>query len=161
MISFFKKTFSSKLFTHENFYKKFILDLRNCRSEVIIESPYITASRMESFYPILIELISRKVQVHIVTRDPVDHDDEYMRNQATNEVLHCMELGIKVVLLKGYHHRKIAILDRSILWEGSLNILSYSYSQEIMRRIEDKDSANQMFNFLKLGEITQRSTLRF
>ncbi len=116
---------------------------------------------MESFYPILIELISRKVQVHIVTRDPVDHDDEYMRNQATNEVLHCMELGIKVVLLKGYHHRKIAILDRSILWEGSLNILSYSYSQEIMRRIEDKDSANQMFNFLKLGEITQRSTLRF
>lgn len=108
---------------------------------------------MESLYSVLSELLSRKVRIYIVTRDPVDHEDEYMRHQATNEILYCMELGINVVLLKGYHHRKIAILDRNILWEGSLNILSYSNSQEIMRRIENKESANQMFSFLKLGKL--------
>lgn len=152
MIFFFKKTFNSKLFTQSDFYTRFMRDLKHCQKEAIIESPYITASRMELLYPIFNELLSRKVRIHIITRDPVDHDDEYMRDQATNEILYCMELGINVVLLKGYHHRKIAILDRNILWEGSLNVLSYKNSQEIMRRIEDKDSANQMFSFLKLGK---------
>ena len=148
-----KKTYNLKLFTQNDFYKNFIGDLKNCQNEAIIESPYITASRMESLYSVLSELLSRKVRIYIVTRDPVDHEDEYMRHQATNEILYCMELGINVVLLKGYHHRKIAILDRNILWEGSLNILSYSNSQEIMRRIENKESANQMFSFLKLGKL--------
>ncbi len=147
-----KKVFNSKLFTQDDFYRSFIHDLKNCKNEVIIESPYMTASRMEMLYPALNELLSRKVKVHIVTRDPIDHDTEYMRDQATNEILCCMELGINVILLKGYHHRKIAIVDRNVLWEGSLNILSYNNSQEIMRRIQDKESANQMFSFLKLGK---------
>ena len=152
MFLYRKKAFNSKLFTQNDFYKRFTHDLKNCKNEVIIESPYLTASRMELLHPVFSDLLSRKVRIHIITRDPVDHDDEYTRDQATNEILSCMELGINVVLLKGYHHRKIAIIDRSVLWEGSLNILSYSKSQEIMRRIEDKDSANQMFSFLKLGE---------
>ena len=31
----------------------------------------------------------------------------------------------------GNHHRKLAILDRKVLWEGSLNILSQTRSREI------------------------------
>ncbi len=152
MFFFKKRIINSKLVTQEHFYGNFITDLKNSEKEVIIESPYLTTSRMELLYPVFNELLSRNVRLHIVTRDPADHDDEYMRDQSTNEILNCMELGINIVLLKGYHHRKIAIIDRSILWEGSLNILSYSNSQEIMRRIEDKHSANQMFSFLKLGK---------
>jgi len=105
---------------------------------------------MELLYPKFENLLSRKVPVHLVTRDPIDYDDEQMKYQATNEILQCMEIGINLVLLKGNHHRKLAIIDKKILWEGSLNILSFSNSQEIMRRIEDKHIANQMFNFLKL-----------
>lgn len=152
MFLFKKKALNSKLLTQEDFYLSFMQDLSNCKKEVIIESPYMTASRMEMLYPALNHLLSRKVKVHIVTRDPSDHDTEYMRDQATNEILYSMELGINVILLKGYHHRKIAIIDRNVLWEGSLNILSYNHSQEIMRRIQNKNSANQMFSFLKLGK---------
>jgi len=76
-----------------------------------------------------------------------------MRHQATNEILQCVELGMDVVLLRGCHHRKLAIIDRKIIWEGSLNILSYANSREIMRRIENKNAANQMFKFLKLGKL--------
>lgn len=45
----------------------------------------------------------------------------------------------------------LAILDRKILWEGSLNILSQTKNREIMRRIESKEFALEMFNFLKLS----------
>ena len=105
------------------------------QNEVVIECPYLTASRMEMFYPVFQRLLSRKIKIKIVTRDPSDHDDEYMRDHAANEILKSKELGIDITLLKGNHHRKLAIVDKKILWEGSLNILSQNNSKEIMRRL--------------------------
>ena len=144
-----KKVFKSQLFTQRNFYNKFIWDLKECKREIIIESPYITSFRMDLFMPIFKTLLDKGIKIHIITRDPIDHD-EYFRDQATNKILECNEIGINIVMLKGNHHRKLAIIDREILWEGSLNILSYNRSQEIMRRIEGEDLAKQMINFLKL-----------
>jgi phosphatidylserine/phosphatidylglycerophosphate/cardiolipin synthase-like enzyme len=148
-----RSRFDSKLFDQTDFYSQFIQDLNGCKNEVVIESPFITSSRMNLLYPTFIKLLARNVRVNIITRDPIDHEDEFMRDQSTNEILRCDELGINVVLLRGNHHRKIAILDRTVLWEGSLNILSQSNSREIMRRIEDKETTNQMFNFLKLQKL--------
>ena len=148
-----RREFKSKLVNEKSFYAHFLNDLVKCKSEVIIESPFITSTRMELLYPVLKKLITRKVPVYFVTRDPVEYDDEYMKYQATNEILQCIELGINITLLKGYHHRKLAIIDKKILWEGSLNILSFSNSQEIMRRIEGESFASQMFTFLKLGRV--------
>jgi phosphatidylserine/phosphatidylglycerophosphate/cardiolipin synthase-like enzyme len=146
-----KQEFRSALFNEKNFYAQFLKDLAKSKREIIIESPYITASRMEMLYPVFERLISQKVKISIVTREPVEHDDDYMRHQSTNEILRCKELGINLILLKGYHHRKLAIIDKSILWEGSLNILSFSKSREIMRRIESENYVNQMLKFLRLG----------
>lgn len=144
-----KKVFKSQLFTQRDFYNRFIQDLNECQREIIIESPYITSSKIGLFIPLFKKLLHKGIKIHIITRDPIDHD-EYFRDQATNEILECDELGINIVMLKGNHHRKLAIIDREILWEGSLNILSYNRSQEIMRRIEGEDLAKQMINFLKL-----------
>lgn len=144
-----RKMFNSKLVNQNSFYSEFIKDLRGCKKEVIIESPYITCARMELLYPIFEKLLMRGVKIHIVTRDPSDHEDEYMRHQSTNEILYSQEMGINIILLKGFHHRKLAIIDKKILWEGSLNILSYNNSLEIMRRIEDKKTAKEMLRFTK------------
>lgn len=143
---------SSELFDEATFYRAFLTDLQNCKNEVIIESPYMTSSRMEKLYPMFEKLLQRGVRVHIITRDPIDHDNEYMRHQATNEILYCKEIGVDIILLTGYHHRKIAIIDRAILWEGSLNILSFNSSKELMRRMKGKGIATQMFKFLKLSQ---------
>ena len=150
-----RKEFKSELFDEKNFYSQFIKDLQECKKEVIIESPYITSSRMEQLYPLLKDLLSRKVKISIITRDPIDHDEQ-IRHQATNEILFCTEMGINVVLLRGNHHRKLVIIDRAILWEGSLNVLSYTKSHEIMRRVEGEEWAIQMIRFLKLDKYLKR-----
>lgn len=148
-----KNSFKSHLFTQKDFYGSFIQDLRRCKKEIIIESPYVTYSRMEQLYPIFEELLNQGIRINIITRDPIDHEDEYMRHQATNEILKCTELGVNIILLTGFHHRKLAIIDRAILWEGSLNILSYSSSLEIMRRIEGSRFSDEMVNFLQLNRL--------
>lgn len=138
----------STLYNEKTFYEQFLKDLNNCVNEVVIESPYITASRMEMFYPVFQRLLNNKKKVSIVTRDPAFHLEEYIKHQSTNEVLKSMEMGIKVNLINGNHHRKLSIIDNKILWEGSLNILSQNNSREIMRRLESTKEAKKMADFL-------------
>lgn len=147
LISFPEIT-ESILHDEHTFYQAFVRDLRNSYKEVIIECPFITSSRMEKLLPIFNDLLRRKVSIHIITRDPSEHD-EFFRDQATNEILRCYEMGIKFTLLKGNFHRKLAIIDKAIIWEGSLNILSQCNSREIMRRIESKALSIQLCKFIR------------
>ncbi len=141
---------SSALFDEATFYKKFVKDLSNCTQEVIIESPYITTTRMNLLTPTFEELLRQRVKVFIMTRDPKEHG-ESLEIQSELAIRQCEALGIQVLLCAGNHHRKLAILDRKVLWEGSLNILSQTKSREIMRRIESERLAAEMFDFLNLG----------
>ena len=102
---------------------------------------------MTTLFPILNRLNNRGVKVYIITRDPREHSQEY-EDQSETEIEAFESVGIQVFLSSGNHHRKLAIIDRRVLWEGSLNILSQTKSKEIMRRLEDGGFANDMFNFL-------------
>jgi len=141
----------SQLHDEKTFYQTFLRDLEDCTNELIIESPYITSERMKTFDRVFKKLLKREVKIYIITRDPKEHE-EFMEPQSENTIRWCETVGIQVLLCIGNHHRKLAILDRKILWEGSLNILSQTKSREIMRRIENEELALQMFNFLKLGK---------
>ena len=95
------------------------------------------------------KLLKHGVKIYVITRDPKEHY-EGMEMQSEAEICHCETIGIQVLICNGNHHRKLAILDRKILWEGSLNILSQAWSREIMRRIDNEELTVQMFNYLKL-----------
>lgn len=142
---------NSKLFDNNSFYKAFERDLRRVKQSVIIESPFITSRRMEHLLPILIKLRHKGVRVVVNTRNPEEHNEEYMI-QTEDAVAAMQSIGIKV-LYTVKHHRKLAIIDDEILWEGSLNILSQGDSCEVMRRTVSSSLAWQMICFTKLNKI--------
>ena len=141
--------FTSRLFDEKSFYGAFTKDLLNAKEEVIIESPFITTSRMKSLTPIIKKLLNRDIKIYVITRDPSEHDNPYA-SQSEAEIQQFEVLGIQALICAGKHHRKLAVIDRKILWEGSLNILSQTKSREIMRRINDEKTALEIFSFLKL-----------
>lgn len=141
--------FKSSLYDESTFYPKFVQDLLHASREVVIESPYITAERMKRLFPVFETLIERGVKVYVLTRDPKEHS-ESLEHQSEAEIQKFEELGVQVLICTGNHHRKMAILDRKVLWEGSLNILSQTRSREIMRRIDDEQTTIDTFNFLNL-----------
>ena len=110
---------------------------------------------MKTLWPYLKRAYERGIKIYIITRDPKDHSDGY-EIQSESEIEKLEELGIQVFLCTGNHHRKLAIIDRSILWEGSLNILSQTKSREIMRRLEGGGFAVDMFNFLNFGKYIRK-----
>ena len=139
--------FRSGLFDEKTFYKAFLADLEGGQNEVIIESPFITTERMATVYPSLVSLVNRGVKVYVVTRDPKEHTISY-EDQSEKEIQALEVLGVQVFLCTGNHHRKLAIIDREILWEGSLNILSQAKSREFMRRLEGGGFADDLFHFI-------------
>lgn len=139
---------NSSLFDQNNFDKAFIRDLLTCRQEVIIESPFITRRRLDTLLPTFNKLRRRNVRIIVNTKDPIEHDGDYYY-QAMDAVSMMQEIGITVLYTTG-HHRKLAILDRKIVYEGSLNILSFSDSCEIMRKIASEDVAEELCKFIAI-----------
>ena len=158
MLGLFKRThdqpsdlLSSQLFNEETFYPTFEKDLRSCGSELIIESPFITRRRYQSLIPTLQKLKARRVRIIINTKDP--HElDESRREEAYKLIASLQYKGIQVIYTHG-HHRKLAIIDRSILYEGSLNILSQNRSCEVMRRTESVRMAWEMVRFVGFDHV--------
>ena len=142
----------SILYDESTFYNSFMKDLMGAKEEVIIESPFITNERMNGFRSCFKKLSERGVKIYVFTRDPSKHEKS-MAKQAEEEIANFERIGVQTFICLENHHRKLAIIDRKTLWEGSLNILSQAFSREIMRRIESKLLTEEMFNFLKYEKL--------
>lgn len=142
------KTPVSKLYDENSFYPALLKDIRKCRSELIIESAYMTTKRVHYLLPHLKELKKSRVRIVINTRNPEEHDI-YLRDEARKCLALLLEIGVQVIFSESLH-RKTATLDRNILWEGSLNILSQNNSLEVMRRTESTRLCWQMLKFSDL-----------
>jgi phosphatidylserine/phosphatidylglycerophosphate/cardiolipin synthase-like enzyme len=140
----------SKLYDQDTFYRAFAQDLQQAKKSVLIESPFITSSRVRKLLPAIRSLRQQGVNIIINTRNPQDHEGGY-KQQAIEAVSLFHALDILVLYTAG-HHRKLAIIDGHVIWEGSLNILSFSDSCEIMRRIVSTDEAKALTDFIKLNE---------
>jgi hypothetical protein len=143
-----------------DFYGQFMRDILSAQQEVIIESPYMTTRRVNELFPYLEHLRRKGIEIYILTRSLRDHDS-VMRQYAEIEFKRLSKLGIKVLAFPGKVHRKLAIIDRQILWEGSLNILSQNDSREAMWRTTGEHSTSQILQFLhldkNLGKIGSRT----
>jgi len=140
---------SSKLLDQDNFYSALASDLMRTQREVIIESPFISPKRLNYLLPIFQKLIRRKVTIVVNTKPPEEQLDYGLQAAECIEAL--QEIGVDVLITCG-HHRKLAIIDRQILYEGSLNILSQNDSCEVMRRIYSEQLATQMVSFIGISK---------
>ncbi len=140
---------NSSLFDEFTFYAKFTRDLLGAQREVIIESPFITVDRVNTLIPVLKKLVEQGIKIYVFTRDPAEHQEPHA-SESEQVIQYFEKVGIQTLICTGNHHRKLAVIDRTILWEGSLNILSQNKSREIMRRLKGKVYAQEMINFLRL-----------
>lgn len=144
--------FISKLYDERSFYQSFAKDIKNCTRTVLIESPYLTVKRAKDLAPIFKRLHHQGISVRINTREP-RHHTKRLCTEALSAIKILRGTGAKIYVCSDLRHRKLAILDNQILWEGSLNILSQSRSREVMRRTESEEMCKQMIRFTGVDRI--------
>jgi phosphatidylserine/phosphatidylglycerophosphate/cardiolipin synthase-like enzyme len=140
---------TSQLFNEQSFYGQFRQDLERAKNGIVIESPFMTRRRVKLLLPSLHRAVQRGVKVTVNTRELNEHEGR-LYAEAIWAAAALQAGGIEVLFTSG-HHRKLAILDKKILWEGSHNILSQNDSSEIMRRIDSPALAQQMIDFIGIG----------
>lgn len=136
------------LFDETTFYTAFKKDLTATQESIIIESPFMTVKRSNDLAKLLKKAAKRGVKVRINTRQP-EHHPPHLSDQAWKAVNILKKTGAEVDAYDNMLHRKLAIIDNEIIYDGSLNILSQSKSKELMRRTVSKDYARQIMKFTK------------
>ncbi len=140
---------TTTIYNERTFYPAFIKDVLQAEKEVIIYSPFISKYRAAFFRKTFVRLRIKNIQLTIFTR-PVEEHEEYVQEEAKAAIRIYESLGAKVVFLEGSIHEKIAVIDKKILWTGSMNILSQRSSREIMTRVEDEDLTSRVISCLDL-----------
>lgn len=142
----------SQLLDEETFYSSFSKDISKCGAELLIESPFVTQKRVSILLPDFTKLKNKRVKVTLITRDPFDSNDESTRTDALKGISKLQKIGVQVIFSDTLH-RKIAIIDRKILYEGSLNIMSQNKSLELMRRIESVEECWRIIGHFKIDRL--------
>lgn len=139
----------SCLFDERDFYSYFQKDLLSAKYEVLIQSAFLTVARINHLLPIFKHVQSKGVRIFVMTR--AAHEQSGNMIEQSEKGLRLLESnGIFVLPLPGKVHQKFGIIDRAIMWEGSLNILSQRDSSETMRRITGSATVKQFMEFHRL-----------
>lgn len=132
------------IFDHQNFLPIYENDLASARKEIVIVSPFATKRRIQQASPLIAAALRKQINVVVVTRPVTDYkEDKTLRN--VFEELESMSLQI---VFKSNIHQKFAIIDQSIVWYGSINLLGYGRSEESMMRLESANIACELLKSL-------------
>lgn len=123
----------------KSFYPVFCQDLKNAEKEILIVSPFMTKSRLLKLVKVLSEPILRGVSVKAVVR-PAEDLPVRDRKSVPDNAEYLLDYGIQVVFRPGFH-QKFTVIDGTISWYGSVNILSFGKSEESVMRLESREIA--------------------
>jgi len=136
----------SGIFTEGTFYEAFRKDLTDAKESIVFFSPYATQSGTSRWMDILTLKISEGLHVRLVTRPP-GNQGGVLEDGLEENIQDIIKTGVAVDL-RAWMHEKFAIIDKSILWIGSLNIFSHSKTSETMLRIPSESVCQQMAQFV-------------
>lgn len=142
---------TTAIFNEKTFYPALIKDMLSAEEEVIIYSPFISRFRANFFKKTLIKLNRKKIRLFIFTR-PIEEHEGYIQDEIRSAIKIYESLGAHIIYLEGTIHQKVAVIDKKVLWEGSMNILSQRSSKEIMTRITDVEFITKMMSHLGLND---------
>jgi superfamily I DNA and/or RNA helicase len=129
------------IFDEKEFERALKNDIHSAKESIVIFSGYITPSRAGSLGDLFRSKISEGVQIRCVTRPPQTNGS--IPPDEGRAALDMLE-GIGVIVdCRAKIHQKICLIDKRIVWMGSLNALSHAgRSDETMTRIVNEKFAS-------------------
>ncbi|MCQ2409966.1 MAG: phospholipase D-like domain-containing protein, partial [Clostridia bacterium] len=117
-------------------------DLAEANSEIIISSPGLNKTSLTNF----LNLVQRKqedgVMITVVTLDAESYPAE--RVEAAAKLIEILRLNGINVVLKKYMHEHFAIIDKEIVWYGSVNLLSSVKEEDNIMRIKSTEISQEL-----------------
>jgi len=148
------------MFDQKDFYDAFVKDLKEAKSRIVIFSPFVSKKRVTGLLSAFEEILRNNVPIYVVTRSP-EHCGDY-RNETVESLRDLARIGVTVIpaskeldadeKFQKFHY-KVAVIDNSVVYYGSLNILSQFDSSESMMAFRSKKTVAQLTRVFHISEI--------
>ncbi|MGC5397538.1 AAA domain-containing protein [Streptomyces sp. DT20] len=117
-------------------------DIERARKSIDIYTFLLAGPRVQRWLALLAEKAAAGVRVVIHTRSPEEQHEESVAERHRGLVDQLTSAGCTVEFRERMHE-KVFIVDESVLWHGSLNLLGNLGPTDLMMRLEDADSCAQ------------------
>lgn len=137
-----EKQQANAIFDYESYVAVYHADLSSVEKSLVISSPSFSYKKVKSFLNDVKSLQGRGVRITILTWDP----DVYKYGDTTHkiELIHMLEdAGIEVVL-KDENCLHFAVVDHSIVWYGSMNLLGKEDIEDNIMRVDSLEIAEEL-----------------
>lgn len=135
---------SDVIYDQNTFQQRFLQDIISAKESVVIVSPFITLRRVKWITGALQQCAQTRIKVTIITRTP-ESLPASSRKAAEQAIDMLCTLDTHVICQTGIH-QKFAIMDNSIVWYGSINLLSFGASQESIMRLVSSSIARALMD---------------
>ena len=138
-----QKQKANAIYDYESYAKVYCRDLEDAKTSIVVSSPSLRYSKVNKFISDMKPLQERGVKITVLTWNP----DSYNFGNPIHkmEMIRTLnEAGIEVVL-KEENCLHFAVIDNSIVWYGSLNLLGKEDVEDNIMRIESDEIAAELF----------------
>ncbi len=138
------------IFTKDSFFPVYIQDITVASKHLLIVSPFVTKKRILQMMEHFSEVLKKQMKITIITR-PADEFKKDRRTALENLFSMIEKAGVSLTF-KPNIHQKFAIIDKKITWYGSINLLSFGYSEESIMRLESSSIAHELIQSIEIEE---------
>lgn len=140
---------SSQIYDGRNYLMLFSSDLSDAVEEILIVSPFLRESRIKSVLPMIEKAAASGVAVMVCTKSPEDCPPE-QRTAVESSIALLKEVWIATETRRRLQYR-YAVIDRSVVWYGNIDYLSYSAKGANALRFESPDIAGELLELWQKG----------
>ncbi|ACN13503.1 putative DNA helicase (D10 protein) [Desulforapulum autotrophicum HRM2] len=135
------------IFSKDNFFSVYLQDIAMASKRLLIVSPFVTKKRMLQMIEHFSAILKKRVEIIIITRPASDFKED--RRTSLEQIFKAVEeTGVRLIFRSSIH-QKFAIIDDKITWYGSINLLSFGYSEESIMRLESCSIAFELADSIK------------
>ncbi|MFD8522097.1 AAA domain-containing protein [Streptomyces capillispiralis] len=125
-------------------------DIARANRSIELYSPFLDPQPVRSWSAHLAKRVVDGVQVTVTTRDPEEQTTDAAAERVQGLVDELRSVGCRVDYRERMHE-KVLILDGSVLWHGSLNLLANKGPTDLMMRLTDPVACE------RVGRVIQRA----
>jgi superfamily II DNA or RNA helicase len=137
-----KKQKANAIFDIETYADIYWRDISEAKQEVIISSPRLNTEKIKRIISVLSENQKMGVKVTIVTWHPDSY--KYGRDEVRMNLLEMLRrAGVEIRLVED-NCEHFAVIDKEIVWYGSVNLLSKEDAEDNLMRVCSKEIAAEL-----------------
>ena len=143
-----KQEVVNSIFDSQNYFDVFEKDVVSASKSVVISSPSFSFKKVNWLCTESEHLQLRGVSVVVLTLDPEDYPEDG-RDQHKSHIEHLISSGVNVIT-RHKHRERFAIIDKSLVWYGSMTLLSNEKEDDSLMRINNPAVAEELLEFAAL-----------